>query len=147
MRDGILHGSVRALIPEDERIVHVAHMWTRHPLTLVYGAAAFIGFLVLGFVLGIEQWSGRIGLAFAGAAVATMATTEYRILVQTGEGLVLLASSRIRQRATSIIGKLPKSAEVRAVGNNLVITDSNVDGHVYSVMKRHQAAMVAMSER
>ncbi len=147
MRQGILHSSVRALLPEDERIFQIAHMWTRHRLMLAYTAVAFAGFVALGFAVGVDQWSGRLGLGFAGAAVAAMATTEYRVLVLTADGLVLMGSSRIRQRATTLIRRLPRSAEVQAVGSNLVITDWSVDGQVYSVMKRHQSAMVAISER
>ena len=147
MRQGILYSSVRALLPEGERVLQIAHMWTRHRLTLAYAALAFAGFVALAFVVGVEQWSGRLGLGMAAAAVATMATTEYRVLVLTPKGLVLMNSSRVRQRAKAIIRRLPDATEVQAVGSNLVITDWSVDDQVYSVMKRHQSAMVAISQR
>ena len=122
-------------------------MWTRHRLIVPYAAFAFAVLLIVGIATGIEQWSGRFGLAVAGAALAAMATTEYRVLALTASGLVLLRSSRIRQRATALIERLPASVEVRPIGSNLVITDWSVDSNVYSVMKRHQSAMVAISER
>lgn len=147
MRDRVLYNSVRALLRDDERISHVAHMWTRHRLVLPYAALAFAALLVLGIVVGIEQWNSRIGLAVAGAAIAAMATTEYRVLALTTDGLVLLRGSRVRQRATELIKRLPDSTDVEPVGSNLVITDWSVETTVYSVMKRHQSAMVAISQR
>lgn len=147
MRSGILYSSVRKVLPDDERIMQIAHMWTRHRLTLPYGVAAFVGCLVVAIVVGIDQWSGRLVIGLAGAAVATMATTEYRVLVLTRKGLYLLGSSRIRQRATTVIRQLSPGVTVEPVGSNLVITDWSVDGQVYSVMKRHQAAMLAISQK
>lgn len=147
MRSGILYSSVRNQLPEGELIVQIAHMWTSNRWALPYGLAAFVGCFVVAFVVGVDQWSGRIVIGLAGAAVAAMATTEYRVLVLTREGLVLMGSSRIRQRATNLIRRLPASVSVEPVGSNLVITEWSVDGQVYSVMKRHQAAMLAISQR
>ena len=147
MRDGILYSSVQKLLPADEKVLHVAHTWTRHRWTVPYAVAAFVGFFAVAFAVEVEQWSGRVGLGLAGAAIATMATTEYRVLVLTSSGLVLLRSSRVRQRATALIKRLPASTQVKPVGSNLVITDWEVGSVVYSVMKRSQAAMVAISER
>ena len=147
MRERVLYNSTRVLLEEEERIRHLVHMWGRHRLSVPYIVGAFGLFLVLAFVIGIEQWGGRLGLAFAGGAIAAMATTEYRILALTTESLVLLRSSRIRQKATSLLRRLPDDAEVAPVGSNLVITDWSVAGEVYSVMKRQQSAMVAISER
>ena len=106
-----------------------------------------LGMLIVALLVGVEQWGGRIGLALAAAATAAMATTEYRVLALTSDGLVLLRSSRVRQKAGAIIGRLPASTRVEPVGSNLVITDWSVGDTVYSVMKRHQAAMVAISQR
>ncbi len=122
-------------------------MWTRHHLWLPYAAGAFLAMLAVAVVVGVEQWGGRIGLAIAGGAIAAMASTEYRILALTSEGLVLLRSSRVRQKATELIERLPSSIEIAPVGGNLVMTDWRVGSVVYSVMKRHQAAIVAMSQQ
>ena len=147
MRDRVLYNSVRALLPADERIVELAHMWSRHRLIVPYVAGAFIALFALAFVIGVTQWGGRVGLGFAGGAVAAMAATEYRVLVLTSEGLVLLRSSKVRQKATELIERLGRSTKVEAVGSNLVITDWSVGGRVYSVMKRHQNSMVSISQR
>ena len=98
-------------------------------------------------VVGVEQWSGRVGLGLAGAATAAMATTDYRVLTLTTGGLFLLRSSRVRQKAVEVIDRFPAATPVEPVGSNLVITDWSVGDGVYSVMKRHQAAMVAISQR
>lgn len=147
MRAKILDSSVRSLLDEGERLVHVAHMWTRHRLALPFLAAAFVTMFVLSILLGIGDWGGRFGLGCAGAAIAAMATTEYRVLALTSDGLVLLRSSRVRQKATSLMSRLPDSTKIEPVGSNLVITDWSVGDASYSVMKRHQAAMVAISQR
>lgn len=147
MRDRVLYNSVRALVPVEERIVEMAHMWSRHRLMVPYVIAAFVAMFALAFLIGINQWGGRIGLGFAGGAVAAMAATEYRVLVLTSEGLILLRSSKIRQKATGLIERLGRSTKIEAVGSNLVITDWSVGGRVYSVMKRHQNSMVSISER
>lgn len=147
MRDRVLHNSVRAALPADERVMHVAHMWSRHPFMLPYAAVAFIAMMALAIAVGVEQWGGRVGLGLAAGAVAAMAATEYRVLALTTEGLVLFRSGKIRQKATDVLERLPKSADVQPVGSNLVITDWSVGDRVYSVMKRHQNAMVAISQR
>lgn len=147
MRDRVLHNSVRAALPSEERIMHLAHMWTRHPFMLAYAAVACLAMVAFAVAVGVEQWGGRIGLGLAAGAVASMAATEYRVLALTTEGLVLFRSSKTRQKATKLLERLPKSAEVQPVGSNLVITDWSVGDQVYSVMKRHQNAMVAISQR
>jgi hypothetical protein len=45
------------------------------------------------------------------------------------------------------MSRLPDSTKIEPVGSNLVITDWSVGTASYSVMKRHQAAMVAISQR
>lgn len=147
MRDRVLHNSVRAQLRDTDRILHLVHMWSRHRWLVPYAALAFAFMLGVAILVGVEQWGGRIGLALAAAVTAAMSTTEYRVLAWTTDGLVLLQSSRIRQKATAIIAHLPPSTSVQPVGSNLVITDWMVGDTVYSVMKRHQAAMVAISQR
>ncbi|MGI9605786.1 MAG: hypothetical protein ACR2P0_06570 [Acidimicrobiales bacterium] len=147
MRERSLLNSVRKHLPADERVVRVVHMWTRHRLLIPYAIAAFVAMLAVASVVGVPQWSGRVGIGLAGSAIAAMATTEYRVLAESANGLFLLRSSRIRQTATALDRKLGSDAEIELVGNNLVITEWLVDGTRYSVMKRFQADMVALSIR
>jgi len=144
-RQRVLYESVRQLLDADERIDHVVYMSKRHRLMVPYVLAAFAGLGIVAFVVGIEQWSGRIGLGLAGAAVAAAATTDYRILASTSSGLVLFQSSRIRQFARKLLRRLDVDVEIAAVGGNLVMTDWLVDGDRYSVMKRFQQAMTAIA--
>ena len=76
-----LDRSVRRHLEPGERPGQIVFMSTRHHLWLPFVAAAFVGFLVLAIILDFEQWTSRIGLAVAGAAVASMATTEYLSLI------------------------------------------------------------------
>lgn len=147
MHDRILHHSAQQLLDDDDRIVHVVHMFTRHRLFVPYVLGSTGALFVLGIMLGIEQWSGRIGLALGAGALAAMATTEYRVLVQARSGLVLMRSSRIRRKATAVLKRLPDNIEVVPVGSNLVITDFRVGTVIYSVMKRFQAPMSSIASR
>lgn len=140
-----MYDSVRRFLDDDERIDHLVHMSKRHHLMLPFVLAAFVGLVIVAFVVGVEQWSGRIALGLAGAAVAATATTDYRILASTSTGLVMLQSSRIRQVARKLVGRPASDIEIKAVGQNVVMTDWLVDGDRYTVMKRFQQAMTAIA--
>ncbi len=147
MRNRILYNSVNGLLADEEHIRAVVHMWQRHRLLLPYALAAFVAVLAVAIAAGINSWSSRLGLGLAAAAIASMALTEYRILAHTTSGLVLLRSSRVRQRATELVKRLPDSTHIAPVSSNLVITDWTVGSETFSVMKRYQSAMVAISQR
>lgn len=120
-------------------------MFTRHHLAFPFIAFAGVAMLVVASLAGATQWSSRISIGLAGAAVAAMATTEYRVLARTTKGLVLLRSSRFRRRANGVIRRLAKGTEIEVVGSNLVITEYRIDGVVYSVMRRSQQEMTAIA--
>lgn len=101
--------------------------------------------LLVVSLAGATEWSSRISIGLAGAAVAAMATTEYRVLARTTRGLVLLRSSRLRRRANGVIRRLEKDTKIEVVGSNLVITEYRVDGVIYSVMRRSQQEMTAIA--
>jgi len=145
MRERVLYDSARALLPDDEKIIHLVHMWSRHRLMVPYAMFAGAAIFVLAMVVSVEQWSGRFGLALGGAAVAAMAMTEYRVLVETPTSLVLMRSSRVRQRAVALIERMPRTTSIEPVGSNLVITDWELGGVTYSVMKRYQNAMTSIA--
>lgn len=146
-RQRVLYDSVRRHLDDGERIEHLVYLSKRHRLMIPFVLAAFLGLMAVAFVAGVEQWSGRIGLGLAGAAVAAAATTEYRVLASTSKGLVMFQSSRIRQMARKLLGRLDPDVEIEAVGQNLVMTDWLIDGDRYTVMKRFQQAMTAIAER
>ena len=120
-------------------------MSTRHHLWLPFVATAFVAFLVLAIVLDFEQWTSRIGLAVAGAAVASMATTEYRVLVETAEEFVLLRASRIRRRATGVMTRMPKSVGIESLASNLVTADYRLGNVTYTVPFRFRSAMDSLA--
>jgi hypothetical protein len=147
MRERVLYDSVRALLGDGETIEQLVHMWSRNRLLLPYALVAGGAVFVVAILVDVDQWSGRVGLALAGAAVAAMATTDYRVLVRTPSNLVLMRSSKVRQKALEVIDRLPADIAVEPVGSNLVITDWNLNGVTYSVMKRYQHAMTAIASR
>lgn len=147
MRERVLYNSVQGFLDEDERIKHKVHMWTRHrlaiPLMLGVGLAA----VAVSVVLGVDEWGSRIGIGIAAAMVAAAVTTDYRILVVTSRGLVMLRSSKFRQKAIALLDRPADGTVIEPISSNLVITDWQVgaDGR-FSVMKRFQAEMVAISQ-
>lgn len=147
MHDLGLERSVRKHLDDGEKVRHVVHMFTRHHLAFPFIAASGVALAVVAAMAGATEWSTRISLGLAGAAVAAMATTEYRVLVETSVGLVLLRSSRFRRRASGFIRRLSQDSPIEVIGSNLVITEYRVDGVVYSVMRRYQQDMAAIAAR
>jgi hypothetical protein len=145
LRERVLYTSTQKFLDEGERIEHTVYMWRRHRYALGYIALAGSAMFVLSILVGIEQWESRFGLALASGAVGAAATTQYRILVSTSKGLVLLKSSRVRQKAVGFVTRLPVDTPIRLTGSNLVITEWTVGNSNYSVMKRFQKPMVAIS--
>ncbi len=146
MRERMLRASVIRVLGDEEKPREVVHMWAPHRLSLAYAAAAGFAMFALAWVLQVSTVGGRVALGFAAASIAAIATNDYRVLARTNRGLVLLRSSRIRQRATAIETRLARDASIEPVGENLVITDWMVAGRRYHVMKRFQRAMSSMSE-
>ena len=145
MRQRVLYDSVRTFVPDGDRIELIAHMWTRRSHSfLLIGVGAAVGFLV-SLAAGFGDTAGQFGIALAAAAAVGLATTDYRILVATTSGLMLLKSSKLRQKAVALIANLPPDTVIEPVGSNLVISDWRVGTEVYSVMKRFQSQMTSMS--
>ena len=137
---------MQGFLAEDERTKHKVHMWSRHPLTIPYMLGAGLAGAALSALLGVDDWGSRVALAFAAAMVAAAFSTEYRILVLTTRGLVMLRSSKFRQKATALVGRLGAETVIKPISSNLVITDWQVGDGRFSVMKRFQAEMVAISQ-
>jgi len=145
MRQQVLYKSVRKLMPKGQPIDHLVLMMGRHRLMLPFVIGAAIALFVVALLSGIQQTSGRIAVALGGAAVAAMATTEYRVLVRTGDEIILFAASRLRQKATRMIGHLNPDTPIKMIGNNLVLTEWLVGDRHFTVMRRFQQAMVALA--
>lgn len=140
-----LDRSVRRQLSQGERPEKIVFMSTRHHLWLPFVVGAFVAFLVLAIALGFDLWTSRLGLAVAAAAVASMAATEYRVLVETNRGLVLLRAGRVRRRATAVMKRLPKGETVEALASNLVTADYRLGGVTYTVAYRFRSAMDALA--
>lgn len=145
MRQKVLYKSVVKLLPEGETIDQLVYMMGRHRWSLPFAAGASALLFVVAWISGIEQAGGRVAIGLAGGAIAAMATTEYRVLVQTDEGLVLFAAGRLRQKATRMIGRLKPGTPIELIGTNLVVTEWLVGDRQFTVMRRFQQAMVALS--
>jgi hypothetical protein len=138
---------VQGFLDEGERIIHKVHMWSRHRLVIPYMLGAGSAGVALSVVLGVDDWGSRTAIGLVVAMVAAAFSTEYRILVATTSGLVMLRSSKFRQKATALVGRLGEDTVIKPVSANLVISDWQVGKHGrFSVMKRFQAEMVAISQ-
>lgn len=146
MRRNVLVRSVKRLLP-DATVFDVAYVWVRHPSGLLYAAGAFIALVLVGMAVGFDEWPSRIGLGIAGGAVAMSATTEYRVLAHTDEGLVLLAGGRVRQVARRIIRVLPPDSRVEIVRDTMLTTDWTIGDTEYTVPKSSQRSIERIAAR
>lgn len=122
-----------------------AYMWTRHPWAVPFGALVFAGAVLLAPLVGIEDWPTRTVIALAVASVAVMAATDYRVLAQTNQGLVLLRASKIRQVATALQEHLPADITMAPMGGTLLAADWQVGDRTYTVARSSQRATERMA--
>lgn len=141
MRYRVLLRSVQGLLDPGEQLYGAAFMWQRHRLGYVYSLAAFLGLLIVAIVAGFDEWPSRITIGLAGAAIALAATTMYRVLAATSEGLVLIEGGRVRHVGKSILRRMELSTPIEIQRDTLVTTDWKVDGVEYTVPKSSQQAM------
>lgn len=118
-----------------------AYMWRRHRLIFPFAAFAFLGVMTVASWAGAEDWPTRIVIGLAGVAVAVAATTDYKVLARTSEGVVLLSASRIRQTATGDAAAVPADAQIKPVGGNVLATDWDIAGSVYTVPRSSERAI------
>lgn len=145
MRNHVLLKSVRRLLGPDVHVIHVATMWRRHHLAGAFAAGAFVVLFLVALFSGVEPIGSQIAIGLAGVAVAGMATTDQRVLAATDTELIMMQSSRVRHYATSVIDRLPLDTPIKVVSDNLVISDWDVGGQRFSMMKRSQRAMTAIA--
>ncbi len=132
-------------LDDGEELYAAAYMWNRHRLFLHYSAGAFLALLLGSEFIGFEAWGPRVAIGVAGAAVAGMATTNYRVLARTSQGYVLFRASKIRQYAVAVLQRWPEQIELSRVGNSLVVSDWQIENLRYSVPRSFEQSMLAMS--
>jgi len=145
VRQTILLRSVQRLLNESEQVHTAVMLTTRHRWFVPYALASGLAVGVVASLSGIEGPLNWVLFAIVGAAIAGMATTNYSVLAETSAGLVLLRSSRVRQYAKSLIRRLPDDTTLTMVGGTVISSDWEVDGVIYSMTKRWEAAMRELS--
>lgn len=133
------------LLEDGESLADVVIMWSRHRWFVPYAAMAGIIVFVLTSALEVEGTVNRLALAGCAVAVASMSTTNYWVLAKTTNGFALCRSSRIRQRATSLVRRLDPGAEMRMVGSTVITSDWRIEGDEYTMSKRWEATMRALA--
>ena len=141
MRRNVLLRSVQRLLGPDEQLIEVALLWVRRPWSYLYGIVALAALLLVAIAVGFEQWTSRAAIAFAAAAIAVAATTDYRVLALTTEGLVLCRAGRVRQVARTIIDRPSRSIEMKPVGGTMITADWKIGTVEYTVTKSSQHAI------
>ncbi len=145
MRRRILFKSIRRLLRDDEQLVDAAFMWSRHRLMIPYALGVFGLLLGVAFLAGFQTWVSRMGVGAAGAGVAAMATTNYRVLAQTSRGYVLFRASRVRQYAVEPLERWRSTPEMMPKTSYSIATDWAVDNRRYTVPKSSEGAMARMA--
>lgn len=141
MRHHILLRSIEPFLQPGERLFDAAFMWARHRFSYFYALAGFVAVLGITTLVGFSEWPSRLALAVVGAAVSMTATTMYRVLASTSDGLVLLEGGKIRQVARSRLRKLEPGSVVEIQRDTLITTDWKVGDMEYTVPKGSQRAM------
>lgn len=124
-----------------------AYMWSRHRWVIPYAAAVFAVLVWLAPIGGVDDWPTRIVIGLAGLGIAVNASSNYRVLGETNEGLVLLRASRIRQVATVKLENLDRRTELKPAGGTMLAADWQVGGNVYTVARSSEQAMERMADR
>ena len=112
-----------------------------------FAIGAFVAMLAVAEFSGFDEWASRIAFGIAAAAVAVTATTNYRVLAETREGLMLFEASKIRQYARRLIEQLPDRPEIVAIGGTVVSSDWTIAGRTYTVPKSSEQAINRMANR
>lgn len=113
---------------------------------LPFGIAAFVGMVFVAGLAGWEDLATRVVIGLAAVAVAVTASTEYRVVAQTSDGVFLFEASRIRQAATGMIERLSPDAVIEPVGGTVLAADWAVAGSVYTVPRSSEQAMTRIAE-
>lgn len=145
MRRAVLLRSVRGVFGEQVSVLDAAYMWNRHRWFMAYAMVVLAALVWLAPIAGIDDWPTRIVIALAGTAIAVNASSSYRVLAETEEGMFLLRASRIRQVATGELEQLPPKASLEPVGGTLLATDWQVGEEIYTVARSSEQAMERMA--
>ena len=121
-------------------------MSNRHRWFLPYSIVSALLLYVVAS-LAFPDTLNRLVLTACGAAIAGIATTNYRVLAETNEGLVLLRSSRVRQFAKEFLGRFEPGIDLEMVGSTVITSDWRVDDMQYTVTKRWEAMMRQVAMR
>jgi len=128
-------------------VVEAVYMWRRHRLMFPFGVVSFLGMVAVAEWAGWDEWSTRIVIGLAAVAVAVAASTDYKVVAQTTDGLFLLQASRIRQAATRMLERLPSDVTIKPVGGTILAADWEVAGSVYTVPRSSEQAISRIAGR
>jgi len=144
VRHEILLRSVQPFLRRGETLMDAGYMWTRHRYAYPYMIAVFVVVVGLAAVFGFDTWLARVALGAAAAAMATTATTDYWVLVQTDSRMFLCRASTFRQVAKEFARNVEHPV-IEPVGGTMLATDWSVDGVVYTVAKSSEQAVQSMA--
>jgi len=134
--------SVRRLVESPEQVTSAAFMWRVHSRLVVFGlvvgTAAGVGAY---YVAGFETPQAAAGIGLLAFAVAALATTEHRVLAETGETIVFCRGARTRQVAVELLATSVDAASIEVVSANAVTSEWRVEGQRFTVSRRHQQTM------
>jgi len=141
MRKAALLRSVQRIVGDYVSVSEAAFMWRRHRLMVPYATIAFVAMVAVAAAVGWDDWPTRIAIGAAGSALAIAATTDYRVIAATSEGIVLFRASKIRQYAVARIETLEDDAQLAPVGGTMLAADWQIGSGVYTVPKSSEQAV------
>ncbi|MEE9416578.1 MAG: hypothetical protein V3V01_14935 [Acidimicrobiales bacterium] len=147
MRRRTLLRSVQRLLGPGEELIDAAFMWRRHRLMFPYALLAFVATALVAALAGWDDWASRVAIAAAGTAIAVTASSEYRVLVLSTDGLALCRSMRVRQFATKLLKRLPGDTLIEPVGGTMLATDWKIGAATFSVAKNSEKSIEHIRSR
>ncbi len=141
IRRAVLVNSVNKLLGEGQSARDVAMVWNRHRWFVPYCLFAGLALFAVATAIAIEPPVNRVIIGACGAAVASLATTEWWVVAQTDAAIVLCRSSRVRQRARSIVTEWKHAPEISMRTSNVITSDWHIDDRSYTTTKRWEPAL------
>ncbi len=148
MRKTLLLTSVQRQLGENDTARIAVFLTRTHRWALPFGFLAGVLCAAAGSLLGVfTELTSVIAVGIAGASMAALAATHYRVLVATtgSRDLMLFRGSKIRHVAVELLADDIKPASVAVTSSNAVTSHWQVGEKNYMVARRYQQAMTQLA--
>lgn len=115
-----------------------------HRRVVALAVGTTLATLAITLAVGFGTWYDRAAVAGLSVVLVASTTGQVRILAQVDGSLELFSGSRVRQVAVSRLGPI-EAADIEKLSSTLITGEWRVDGQRYTVGKRADKAIEAMT--